>query len=49
MPETIVARCARCGQDLPCVPAAGILLCADCIDLILKEWQVKRDEYAAHS
>ena len=39
-------NCARCGEAQDCETFAGIPLCEDCAALTVKEWKIKRDDFA---
>jgi hypothetical protein len=39
-------RCERCGSSEGAEQLGSIVLCEDCVALILKEWKLRRDEFA---
>jgi hypothetical protein len=38
--------CNRCGELHNCELFADVPLCPDCVDLIVREWRIRRNEFA---
>ncbi len=42
----MMTKCARCDEKRTCSLWATIWVCHPCVELIIREWNLKRQEYA---
>ena len=39
-------RCARCGEQKQCFTWDSVRVCLACLRLIVREWQIQREDFA---